>query len=214
MAKILITSGPTRQFLDPVRYLTNSSSGQMGVALAQAALRAGHEVTIVTGPVHVDYPKEAEIIPVTTTDEMLQASQEAFEKCDGVIGAAAPCDYQPMKVSDTKLSKTGAPLVMHLVETPDVIATLGAGKRADQWAVGFALETDDIRFKALTKLEKKCCDLIVLNGPEAINSPRNSIEIIDREGETTACCSGTKQEVAEEILAVINARLIRSEQTS
>jgi phosphopantothenoylcysteine decarboxylase/phosphopantothenate--cysteine ligase len=160
MARILITSGPTRQYLDPVRYLTNGSSGRMGKSLAEAALAQGHEVVVVSGPVVVEYPPAARVVPIVSTEELLAACQREFTRCDGVIGAAAPCDYRPVKVEPHKIAKTGAPLELHLIETPDVMAALGAGKRADQWLVGFALETDDQRFRALTKLEKKSCDFM------------------------------------------------------
>src|SRR6266436_5994340 len=95
MARILITSGPTRQYLDPVRYLTNASSGRMGRALVEAALALGHEVVVVSGPVEIDYTKAARVVPVTSTEEMLTAAGHEFESCDGLIGAAAPCDYRP-----------------------------------------------------------------------------------------------------------------------
>src|SRR5690242_731135 len=120
MARILITSGPTRQYLDPVRYLTNASSGRRGAALAAAALELGHDVTIVSGPVEVPYPAAAEVIPVISTEEMLAAARTAFARCDGLIGAAAPCDYRPERVEDQKIAKTGAPLLLHLLETEDV----------------------------------------------------------------------------------------------
>ena len=146
MARILITSGPTRQYLDPVRYLTNGSSGRMGRALAAAALRRGHQVVIVSGPVAIDYPSQAEVIGVISTEQMLEAAREQFASCQGLIGVAAPCDYRPLQVHPQKIAKTGEPLVLQLIETPDVVATLSAGKRPDQWVVGFALETQDHRF--------------------------------------------------------------------
>lgn len=207
MSRILITSGPTRQFLDPVRFLTNASSGQMGRALAEEALQRDHEVTVVTGPVEIAYPERAETIHVVTTDEMLAACRERFSDCDGLIGAAAPCDYRPVKVATGKIAKTGEPLRLHLVETADVVATLGA-ERNDQWLVGFALETEDHRFRALTKLENKSCDLIVLNEPSAMNSSDNSVEIIDRQGQVAAQLTGSKEMVAREIFRVIHERLI------
>lgn len=210
MAHILITSGPTRQYIDPVRYLTNASSGQMGACLAQACLALGHDVTIVSGPVSVDYPQEARVISVLTTDEMLQASIDTFPAVDGVIGAAAPCDYTPFIVSDQKIKKTGNGLTLRLTETPDVIATLGCSKTDQQWVVGFALETDDQRFRALRKLEEKCCDLIVLNGPTAMNSPDNEIEILDAQGEIVMTFRGSKQDVANTIMKTIEQTLIRS----
>lgn len=208
MARILITSGPTRQYLDPVRYLTNGSSGRMGKALAEAALAAGHEVVIVSGPVMVEYPAAARVVPIVSTEDLLAACQREFATCDGVIGAAAPCDYRPMRVETHKITKTGEPLRLELIETPDVMATLGATKRPGQWLVGFALETDDQRFRALTKLEKKSCDLMVLNGPAAMDSLDNSVEILDRSGLVVAQLAGTKELVAEGILATIAAQLL------
>jgi phosphopantothenoylcysteine decarboxylase/phosphopantothenate--cysteine ligase len=122
MSCILITSGPTRQYLDPVRYLSNGSSGRMGKALAEAALAAGHEVVIVSGPVEVRYPRAARVVPVVSTEEMLAACLELFPLCAGLIAAAAPCDYRAQVVAADKIRKTGAPIDVHLVETPDIIA--------------------------------------------------------------------------------------------
>lgn len=208
MARILITSGPTRQFLDPVRYLTNGSSGRMGRALAAAALELGHEVIVVSGPVSIDYPSRATVKPIVTTNELLHACQELFPTCDGVIGAAAPCDYQPVHVAEHKIAKTGQPLQLNLIETPDVMATLGATKRPGQWLVGFALETDDQRFRALTKLQKKSCDMMVLNGPSAMDSADNQVELLDKSGVVVSTFAGSKESVARGILQVINQRLI------
>ncbi len=207
MARILITSGPTRQYLDPVRYLTNASSGRMGLALAEAALAAGHEVVVVSGPVEVVYPAACRVISVVSTEEMLAACQAEFAHCDGLIGVAAPCDYRPVQVAPNKIAKTGAPLELHLIETDDVVATLGAGKTR-QWLVGFALETEDRRLRALAKLEKKHCDLMVLNGPEAMNSLHNTVEILDPAGGVIDTIAGPKAEVARRIFGVIQQRLI------
>ncbi len=208
MAHVLITSGPTRQYLDPVRYLTNASSGRMGKALAEAVLAAGHEVTLVSGPVDVVYPAEAEVIDVVSTEEMLVASRRVFARCDGLIGVAAPCDYRPVRVAEGKIQKTGQPLELNLIETPDVVATLGAEKQG-QWLVGFALETDDHRLRALAKLEKKSCDLMVLNGPQAMRALDTDVEIIDRAGQVVERLAGSKEEVAKGIVRVIAQRLIR-----
>jgi phosphopantothenoylcysteine decarboxylase/phosphopantothenate--cysteine ligase len=208
MTKILITSGPTRQYLDPVRYISNGSSGRMGAALAQASLDFGHQVVVVSGPVGVDYPREVEVIPVLSTEEMLAACQATFPKCDGVIGAAAPCDYRPEIVASEKMSKTGEPIVLSLVETTDVIATLGAAKRENQWVVGFALETNDRRFRAMKKLEAKCCDLMILNGPEAMDSKTNRVEVLSPSGEVVERLGGAKQTVATGVLRAIQYNLI------
>jgi phosphopantothenoylcysteine decarboxylase/phosphopantothenate--cysteine ligase len=208
MARVLITSGPTRQYLDPVRYLTNASSGRMGKALAEAVLAAGHDAVIVSGPVEVVYPAAAEVVDVVSTEEMLAACREIFPHCDGLIGVAAPCDYRPVRIAEGKIQKTGQPLELHLIETPDVVATLGSEKRG-QWLVGFALETDDQRLRALAKLEKKSCDLMVLNGPQAMNALDTEVEVLDKQGRVIESLKGSKEEVARGIVRVIVERLIQ-----
>jgi phosphopantothenoylcysteine decarboxylase / phosphopantothenate---cysteine ligase len=181
----------------------------MGAALAQAVLGNGHELIIVSGPVSVSYPPNAEVIWVSTTDEMLSAARNAFIDCDGAIGAAAPCDYMPRHIQTQKIAKDGEPLKIELIETPDVVATLGQMKTRRQWVVGFALETEDRRFRATVKLEKKHCDLIISNGPSAIDSDSNSIEIINREGQVLQSFDGTKSAVADCIIACIEETLIQ-----
>ena len=166
-------------------------------------------MTVVSGPVNLQYPRKADVIPVVSTGEMLAASRDAFRLCDGLIGAAAPCDYGPLRVATHKIAKTGRPLVLNLVEMPDVVATLATEKQSHQWVVGFALETDDPRFRALVKLERKRCDLIVLNGPLAIDSADNEVEILDRQGQVAGTFAGSKEQVACDILKVIEVRLIR-----
>jgi phosphopantothenoylcysteine decarboxylase / phosphopantothenate---cysteine ligase len=208
MARIVITSGPTRQYLDPVRYLTNGSSGRMGAALAHATLELGHEVTIISGPVSVSYPSAANVVDVITTQEMLDATRLAYQSADGLIGAAAPCDYMPRHIENHKLSKTGEGLQLSLIETPDIIATLGASKRPKQWVVGFALETEDIRFRAIVKMSRKCCNMIVSNSAVAMNSDVNSVEVILRDGSIVGQLHGPKQEVARGILLQIQKHLV------
>lgn len=210
MAKILITSGPTRQYLDPVRFLSNASSGRMGAAIAEAAIALGHQVAIVSGPVSINYPQGAEVIPVVTTQEMFDAVAQAFPSADCLIGVAAPCDYMPKRVEDHKLTKTGQPLQLELIETVDIVATMGASKKLGQFVVGFALETEDRRFRALAKLQRKSCDLIVSNSEAAIDAESTSVEVLSPDGETVAIANGTKQEVAATIMQVIHQRLLRN----
>ena len=207
MARILITSGPTRQYLDPVRYLTNASSGRMGSALAAAALEAGHQVVLVSGPVQITYPENLELHWVTSTEEMLQKCNELFSRCDGMIGVAAPCDYRPEKIAPQKITKTGDPLQMKLMETEDIVAQMGKQK-GNRWVVGFALETEDPRLRALVKLEKKSCDLMVLNGVEAMHAETNSVEILEPSGGLIGTFQGKKEAVAADIFRVIQERLI------
>lgn len=210
MSRILITSGPTRQYLDPVRYLTNASSGMMGKAMAEAAVAAGHAVVVVTGPVEVAYPHHAEVHRVTSTDEMLQTARVAFDQCNGLIGVAAPCDYRPVRVEPGKIAKTGNPLLVELIETGDIVATLGASK-GRRWVVGFALETEDHHLRALAKLEKKCCDLIVSNGVDAMRAIETQVEILDPTGTVLLQTTGSKTDVARQIMAVIERELIASQ---
>jgi phosphopantothenoylcysteine decarboxylase/phosphopantothenate--cysteine ligase len=138
---------------------------------------------------------------------MLSASEREFASCHGLIGVAAPCDYRPVHVEPGKIAKTGQPLTLHLIETPDIVATLGA-KKTGQWLVGFALETDDHRLRALAKLQKKCCDLMVVNGTDAMHAIDTNVEIIDPSGTVLASLAGPKTTVADAILATIQSRLI------
>lgn len=208
MAHIVITSGPTRQYLDPVRYLTNASSGRMGAALAQAAVDLGHQVTVISGPVSVEYPPQAKVCWVTTTQEMLDATRIAFSTADGLIGAAAPCDYMPEQIQTSKLQKTGSDISIQLKETPDIVATLAAAKQPKQWVVAFALETEDIRFRAIVKLSRKACDMIVSNSAQAMNSEDNSVEVILKGGTVLDELYGPKPLVAAGILRLIEKHLI------
>lgn len=180
----------------------------MGAALAQAAIDAGHEVVVVSGPVHIDYPYGVRVVPVVSTEEMLAAARLELHDCDGAIGVAAPCDYRPVKVAEEKIAKTGGPLVVHLVETVDVIAALGAEK-GKRWIVGFALETEDHRFRAITKAEKKSCDMMVLNSPAAMDALQTEVEVLAPDGKVLASLSGSKTDVSRKIFAVIQQRLIQ-----
>lgn len=208
MVKILITSGPTRQYLDPVRYLSNASSGRMGCALAEAALELGHEVCIVSGPVSVSYPAAATIVWVDTTDDMLREVLARFPQADGLIGAAAPCDYKPVNVSPQKIAKSGEPLTLELVETPDVVASAASTKQPHQWVIGFALETEDRHFRAVVKMQRKFCDMMVSNDASAINSRDNRVDILGANGALIATVEGSKSEVARAIMKAAQRELI------
>jgi phosphopantothenoylcysteine decarboxylase / phosphopantothenate---cysteine ligase len=208
MSRILLTSGPTREYLDPVRYLSNASSGRMGAALAEQAIKAGHEVVVVSGPVEVKYPEMAEVVSVVSTEEMLAACQKLFPECDGLIAVAAPCDYRPKVVEPDKIRKSDKPLCLELIETADIVATLAEGKRDSQWIVAFALETQDQHLRAMQKLERKRCNLIFVNGPDAINSKETRIEVLDKSGRSLGSFSGSKEKVAGQVLSVIEHELI------
>ena len=178
---ILITAGPMCEYLDDVRFLSNASSGRMGYALAQAAMEAGHQVVLVSGPVCLAAPSGCEFHPVETTGEMYDACLMHFPRCEGAIGAAAVCDYRPRQRRDGKLAKTGNPLQLELVETVDILAELGQRKEG-RWIVGFALESQNPRENALRKLKAKGCDAILLNHPSAIGAEASRVELDRREG--------------------------------
>lgn len=195
--RVMITAGPTREYLDDVRYLSNASSGRMGYALAEAVLAAGHEVVLISGPVMLAPPPGCTVIAVETTDDLLNACRKVWEACDGVIATAAVCDYRPRERFPGKLAKTGVSLELELVETADVLADLGQHK-GNRWIVGFALESEEYaHVNALRKLKEKNCDAIVLNGPSAIGAETNTVEVINDQGTTVARFNGSKRTVAE-----------------
>jgi phosphopantothenoylcysteine decarboxylase/phosphopantothenate--cysteine ligase len=204
--RILITAGPTREYLDDVRYLSNDSSGRMGYSLAQAALDAGHEVILVSGPVHLSAPDRCQCLRVNTTSEMRDACLARFDACDGVIAAAAVCDYKPLNRVAGKISKTGGPITLEMIETDDVLAELGRHKNG-RWVLGFALEATNARENALQKLRAKNCDWIVLNDPSAIGAESNSVEVLDGSGRVVTQFSGTKTDVARHLIDWIQAHV-------
>ncbi len=200
--RILITAGPTREYVDDVRFLSNASSGRMGYAIADAAIKAGHEVILVTGPVDLPVPDGVRVTRIETTDELRQSCLELFPACDGVIATAAVCDYRPRERVQGKITKTGDPIVLELVETSDVLAELGQQKEG-RWVVGFALESQDPRNNAMRKLRMKHCDCIVLNDTSAISSLENSVEILSPDAETLAQFQGLKTDIARQLIAFI-----------
>jgi len=197
--RVLVTSGPTREWLDPVRFISNPSSGKMGCALAQEALCRGAEVTIVTGPTAERPPWRAEVVPVETTEEMLQAVVARHEDCDVIIGAAAPADFRPVQRSEHKVKKQDATRALDLEATPDILAAT-ASRDSRRVYVGFAAETQETEKHALEKLERKHLDLIVANDVSAAGSgfagDTNEVTIYSRREQPVhvGCCS--KREVA------------------
>jgi phosphopantothenoylcysteine decarboxylase/phosphopantothenate--cysteine ligase len=173
--RILITAGPTREPIDPVRYIGNRSSGKMGVALAQAALNARHQVTIILGPVSISYPTEARRIDLESSGEMLEAVRREFPDHDLLIMAAAVADYRPVRASAAKIARDGV-LTLQLESTSDIVAEAGRMKRPDQRTVGFSLESVPDADRVRGKMRQKNLDLIVYNPIETVSS--DSIEPI------------------------------------
>lgn len=205
--RVLITSGPTREWIDPVRFLSNPSSGKMGYALAREALTRGAQVTVVTGPTHERAPWRAEIVPVDTTAEMLEAVSTRHHETDVLVGAAAPVDFSPVRRTDHKIKKTSdlaapdatAHLVLELQETPDILATL-ASRKGSRVHVGFAAETHDVEANALGKLQRKNLDAIVCNDITAPGAgfagDTNEVTIYHRTGETRRVPQADKRDIA------------------
>ena len=180
--KIVITAGPTIEPLDPVRYMTNFSSGKMGYALAEEAKKRGGEVVLITGPVNLTPPYGVEIIKINTTIEMLNAVEKNFDDCDILIKAAAPLDYRPETVSKDKIKKNGESLQLKFVPNPDIAAYFGKLKK-NQIIVGFAAETNNVIEYAKGKLKKKNFDFIVVNDISkdgaGFRTDTNIVSIID-----------------------------------
>lgn len=174
--KMLITAGPTREYVDTVRFISNASSGKMGCAIARCAAGRGHEVVLVIGPVALAPPAEVELIRVVSAREMLAASVAAFASCAAGVMTAAVCDYAPQHREAGKRPKRESGFALALAPTEDICAHLG-GIKAHRVVVGFAMEDHDHRKHAEAKLRKKQCDAIVLNDVSAAGSDRCAIEV-------------------------------------
>ena len=204
--KILVTAGPTHEAIDPVRYIGNRSSGKMGFAIANAAALRGATVTLVSGPVHLETPRNVERVDVESADQMRDAVFKYASTSDAVIMAAAVADYAPEKTVYTKIKKeSGAKQVsLQLVETPDILNSLGQKKNKGMVLVGFALETDNELRSAQEKLKKKNLDIIVLNSLKdkgaGFGADTNVVTILDKKGKTAKLPLMPKFDVANEIL--------------
>lgn len=213
--RVLITAGPTREAIDPVRYVSNHSSGKMGFALAEAAAEAGAAVTLVSGPVHLPTPQRVARIDVVSARDMLAACEGAMP-CDILIAAAAVADYRPEAVASQKMKKDPGSddgLTLRLVRNPDILATLAV--RADRpFSVGFAAETEHLLDYAARKLKSKNLDLIVANdvaNPQiGFNSEDNAVSVIDRALQATRFEQASKGQIARQLIAFIAARYHQS----
>ena len=212
--RVLITAGRTEEPLDPVRVLTNRSSGRMGVALAEAARDRGAEVTLVAGPMNVMPPHGVVHVPVTTAAEMMEAVAKAAPKTDVMIAAAAVADYRPAKARGEKIKRGEGPMSVALEPNPDVLASAAAKRRGGQTFVGFALETSRGLANARAKLAKKGLDLVVLNAPaQGIGGDTNVVTLVERHG-ARRLARMSKREVAEAVLdRILQMRGSRSRAT-
>ncbi|MBE6387387.1 MAG: bifunctional phosphopantothenoylcysteine decarboxylase/phosphopantothenate--cysteine ligase CoaBC [Lentisphaerae bacterium] len=203
--RILITAGPTREKIDPVRFITNYSTGKMGYALAQSAVEAGHEVVLVSGPVTLKAPENlAEFHSVESAQDMAEAVFSIFPSCDAAIMVAAVADYRPAEICSSKMKKSDGDLFLRLERTTDILAGLGKLKRDDQKLIGFAAETDDLLANAQGKLERKNLDWIAANKvSDGFGSETNKVILLSRTGERVDIDTADKKSVAEKILETV-----------
>ncbi|MFH1258577.1 MAG: bifunctional phosphopantothenoylcysteine decarboxylase/phosphopantothenate--cysteine ligase CoaBC [Elusimicrobiota bacterium] len=203
--KILITAGPTREYLDPVRFISNGSSGEMGYTLAEEAALRGAEVVLVSGPTNrFCAVTTVKVIKVDSAREMKAIVEKHFSSADIVIACAAVADYRPGKISPSKIKKRNDKMFLELVKNPDILAGLGA-KKGKKKLVGFALETENLERNARKKLREKNLDLIIANKPEAIGAKAVKQVIILSKTNKTILPSVTKQELAKKILNLIGS---------
>jgi phosphopantothenoylcysteine decarboxylase/phosphopantothenate--cysteine ligase len=212
--RCLVTAGPTREFFDPVRFISNPSSGKMGYALAAAAAAAGCAVDLVSGPVALPCPEGVALHPVVTGADMLARVDALFDSCDILIKAAAVCDFRPKHYSSGKVKKASVPLVVEFEPVVDILKTVAARKTARQTVVGFAAETDDIEGYAKKKLVEKNLDWVVANrvgrvgggeggGENAFESDVNRVILLGRDGARLEFGPAVKQEVARWLVETI-----------
>lgn len=208
--KILVTAGPTREALDPVRYLTNRSSGKMGYAVAKAAARRGAEVTLVTGPTELPPPRFCTVVPVTSAADMFEAVTSRSDQMDVIIKAAAVADYTPLEVAGDKIKKSDTDLSIPLARTKDILGWLGEHKKPGQFLCGFSMETRDMLENSRKKLQKKHLDLIAANNVKVPGAgfagDTNVLTLIapDLEEELPLL---SKDEAAHRLLTVIKGRM-------
>ena len=206
---LLVTAGPTREALDPVRFITNHSTGRMGYELARAAMLRGAQVTLVSGPTELEPPPFVELVRVESAAQMHDAVMAAAPAQDVIIKAAAVADYRPAHTAGEKIKKSGTDLTLELTRTPDILAELGAARRPGQFLCGFAMETRDLLDNARAKLEKKGADMIVANSLReagaGFGGTTNHVTLVEPTGCTELPLAG-KDEVAHRILDRILAR--------
>ena len=201
---IVVTAGPTREHVDPVRYLSNESSGRMGFAIAAAAARAGCEVTLVAGPVALATPQGVRRVDVTSARDMLAATREAFARADTLFMAAAVSDWRPRRRLSGKWRKKddgSQSASLELVRNPDIVASLARNK-GDRLVVGFALETADGLRRAQAKMRRKGTDYVVLNDASALAGDRASVIVLGADGSQLELADRTKDEIAEALVGL------------
>jgi len=201
----LITAGPTREPIDPVRYISNRSSGKMGYAIAEAALDSRHDVILISGPVNLAPPRDTKFISVSTSDEMFKAVQWHADESDVCVLCAAVADYRPAHVSPVKIKKLADGISLELLPTRDILQSLGRRQNRKFLLVGFAAETDHIEANATRKLREKNCDIIVANDARiGMESDENELLILFCDGETKRISRAPKTFLARELVKIFS----------
>jgi phosphopantothenoylcysteine decarboxylase/phosphopantothenate--cysteine ligase len=199
----LITAGPTREPIDPVRYISNRSSGKMGYAIAEAALDVGHDVILISGPVNLAPPRNTKFISVSTSDEMFGAVHQHADESDVCVLCAAVADYKPAHVSPVKLKKRNAEFSLELIPTRDILQSLGRRQNRKFLLVGFAAETDHLEANATKKLREKSCDIIVANDARiGMETDENELLILFCDGDTKEISRAPKTFLARELVKI------------
>ncbi len=201
--RFLITAGPTREPIDPVRYISNRSSGKMGYAIAEAALDAGHDVILISGPVNLQPPRNVKFISVSTSDEMFDAVHRNADESDVCVLCAAVADYKPVRFSPAKIKKHAAQVSLDLIRTRDILDSLGRQQNRKFLLVGFAAETDHLEANAAKKLREKNCDIIVANDALiGMDSDENELLILFRDREIMRISRAPKTFLARELVKI------------
>jgi phosphopantothenoylcysteine decarboxylase / phosphopantothenate---cysteine ligase len=203
---VLISMGPTRAFLDPVRFISNISSGKMGLELIKQALKLKSKVRVVSGPVNINFPKNIKVINVETNEEMYKALLKNFKWADVFISNAAVLDFVPKKISKNKIKKTSEPLVLKFYHSMDILKKLSCKKNKKQIVVGFALETENLKSNGLKKLKEKKLDLIAVNSSASLGSTFSCAMLINKNGACKKLGLISKRKFAREIYREINSK--------
>lgn len=202
--RILVTAGPTREHLDPVRYLTNRSTGTLGYAVAAQAAARGHDVTLISGPVALTPPEGVTFVSITSADDLAREALGVLESMDAVVMTAAVADFTFTVKREHKLKKrTGGEINLTLVPTVDILAEMGRRRRDDQCMMGFCLETENGPAEARRKLVDKNCDLIVLNSPANFGDVRADVTVFRRDGEPLPLPGLSKTELAARLVELL-----------
>ena len=212
--KVLVTAGPTREYIDPVRFLSNRSSGKMGYAIAAEAQRRGHDVRLVSGPVSLSVPHAVDCVQVVSAQDMLEAVLHALSWADVLVMCAAVADWRPQQVASQKCKKDQMASTLQLERTADILEAVRAARRVDQLVIGFAAETEAVVAHAKEKLARKGLDLIVANDVSRSDAgfgvDTNVVTLIDTSGPPKELPLLSKQEVAKNLLAWIETHAARS----